>query len=500
MLGIMAALSLTASTLYATVPVVTNVVAVQRAGVKVIDIHYDAFDADGDLLKVRVEVSHSAGATYSVPAFSLSGDIGQRIAPGAGKHIVWNAGIDWDGEYSDIMRIKVIVSDGKGLPGLAWGYEVPPGGFMMGQDGGVEGIGPARHVNIPWSYWLSKYEITIQQYVDYLNMALITGEVYRDGTSSIKANGGIYTGLSAGALLINLGTSRDIVWNVNNLDVNSNRTNFPVNVTWYGAVAFAQHYGYDLPTEAEWEKAARGPDHDGLEEHQIYPWGNTLDGGKANYYNSGDPYQGGSVYRGCSPVGYYNGNQVPFGTNMVNAYGLYDMSGNVSEWCRSTVASTVESYPQLESLTNALHKLDTTAKRLLRGGGWGASYVDIWAVNPPTGSLQCYYRVSSEQNTDYPNVDSQSGGRAIRDVGFRVVRRGLSIEPSEATLPSLNNTQVFTAVGGVPSYAWSVSNSKGSVNPATGNSTTYTRLLAGTNYVTCTDAAGLTATARIIQP
>ncbi len=376
---------------------------------------------------------------------------------------------------------------------------------MMGQDGGVEGVGPARHVNIPWSYWLSKYEITIQQYVDYLNMALITGEVYRDGTT-IKANGGIYTGLSAGALLITIDTSRDIVWNVNNLEINSNRTNFPVNVTWYGAVAFAQHYGYDLPTDAEWEKAARGPDHDGLEEHQVYPWGNTLDGGKANYYNSGDPYQGGSIVRGCSPVGYYNGNQVPFGTNMVNAYGLYDMSGNMSEWCRSTVAATVESYPQLESLTNSVHKLDSAAKRILRGGGWGSGY--LWsgsrAVNPPVGSLQCYYRISSEQNTDYPNVDSISGTYAIRDLGFRVIRRSLSIQPSEATLPAQSNTQVFAVIGGVPPYAWSVENAtfpaRGAVNPTTGAVTTYTRLLAGTNYVTCTDAAGLTAWARVIQP
>jgi formylglycine-generating enzyme required for sulfatase activity len=468
----------------ATVPVVTNVVATQRADTKLIDIYYDAFDDDGDLLKARVEVSHSAGTTYSVPAFVLSGDIGKDIPPGAGKHIVWNAGIDWDGEYSDIMRVKVIVSDGKGLPGLAWGHEVPSGGFLMGQDGGVEGIGPARHVNIPWSYWLSKYEITIQDYVDYLNLALITGEAYRDGTASIRANASIYEGVPINGVLINLGTGRDIAWNVNNLEVMDGRTNFPVNVTWYGAIAFAQHYGYDLPTEAEWEKAARGPEHHGLEEHQLYPWGNTLDGGNANYHGSGDAYESqNAAYRRSTPVGYYDGNQLPFGPDMATGYGLYDMAGNMFEWVRSKRVTTVESYPQLESLTNLTHHLEgNTAYRVIRGGG-------ALANTASTTLLKCFFREHLPQQLD----------RAYDYyyVGFRVIRRSLSIDPPAATVAG---SQVFSAVGGVPPYSWSASLGTGSVNPATGHSTTYTRLGAGTNTVTCRDAAGLSATATVTQP
>ena len=63
--------------------------------------------------------------------------------------IVWNAGVDWDGEYSPLMRVKVIASDSRGYPGLQWGQEVPPGGFLLGQDGGAEGsvvgdTGPRR--------------------------------------------------------------------------------------------------------------------------------------------------------------------------------------------------------------------------------------------------------------------------------------------------------------------------------------------------------------------
>jgi formylglycine-generating enzyme required for sulfatase activity len=428
---IIAALSLTTAALHAAVPVVTNVVAQQRSGTKLVDIHYGVFDADGDRLKIRVEVSDNGGNRYSVPAFSLTGDIGENISTGANKHIVWDAGVDWDGEYSDEMRVKVIAVDAQGLPGLKWGNEIPPGGFLMGQDGGAEGSGPCRHVNIPWSYWLSKYEIRNDEYCDYLNTAVVAGEAYREGTACVRAYGNVYTGVPPAAILINLGDLRDIRWNVNNFEVCEDRTNFPVRVTWYGAVAFAQHYGYDLPTEAEWEKAARGPDHDDEDEHQVYPWGDTLQGGYANYCGSGDPWDPGYLqevgFRTVTPVGYYDGDQTPFGADMANAYGLYDITGNVFEWTRSTWTNSVETYPQQESLAERINQLTNPfSYRVARGGSWlSGSSGSSYEMGMYSEKLVCCGRLKKQRERDYGGSSVSGSLASCPDMGFRVIRRDL---------------------------------------------------------------------------
>ena len=342
-------------------PEITNVRAEQRDGTKLVDICYDAADADGDLLKIRIEVSDNDGARYSVPAFSLTGDIGEGIAPGANRHIVWDAGTDWDGEYSDKMRVKVFAVDAKGYPGLEWGDEVPPGGFLLGQDGGAEGSGPSRHVNIPWSYWLSKYEITVGQYCDFLNTALAAGRVRRDGQTAVYSIAGtnLIDRMDGQYLLCSIGDDCRIRWNVNNFEVVGNYTNYPASVTWYGAMAWANFYGYDLPTEAEWEKAARGPDHDDQDEHCLYTWGNDRSNAKAFFNSSYDRDSNSSSYfAGSRSVGYYNGNQTPIGPNMDNDFGYYDMTGNADEWTRtlaryyrnSWYTFGIATYPQQEDL------------------------------------------------------------------------------------------------------------------------------------------------------
>lgn len=384
-----------------TPPEITNVRASQRTDTKLVDIYYDAADADGDALKIRIEVSDNDGAKYSVPAFTLSGDIGEGVTPGNGKHIVWDAGTDWDGEYSDQMRVKVFAVDAQGFPGMEWGNEVPPGGFLMGQDGGAEGSGPSRHVNIPWSYWLSKYEITNQQYCDFLNAAITSGKVRIDGSAAVYSVMGtqVMPHLGGSYLLLNIGDDKDIRWNVNNFEVVGGFSNFPVRVTWYGAMMFASFYGYDLPTEAEWEKAARGPDHDDQDEHLKYPWGNDLASGCGNYKKSGDPYEN----HGTTPVGFYNGNQTPVGPDTINGYGLYDVCGNVAEWTLTTASDSfsVESYPDHDDLLSARNEpaYGVDGSSIRRGGDHGGTDIAIYAR-------------ANQRRSDYTVYN-----------GFRVIRR-----------------------------------------------------------------------------
>ena len=294
-------------------PVVSNVSAAQREGTKLVDIAYDVENPGGGLLRVSIEASDDDGGSWTVPSVSLSGDAGDNVEPGAGKHVVWDAGADWGGEYSDKMRVKVVAVASNGFPGVEWSDEIQPGGFLMGQDGGAEGAGPSRQVEIPWSYWLSKDEITVGQFCEFLNLAHSLGKLARCGYSSVwaTAGSGIVSGVDFEVPLAPIGDQHDIRWNAMRYEVVGGRTNYPAMVTWYGAKAFAEMYGCDLPCDAEWERAARGPDHEDFGTHRLYPWGDDFSPQLAN----ADP-----------------STLLPVGSFPETAYGLRDIVGNAPEW------------------------------------------------------------------------------------------------------------------------------------------------------------------------
>jgi formylglycine-generating enzyme required for sulfatase activity len=131
-----------------------------------------------------------------------------------------------------------------------------------------------------------------------------------------------------------------------------NGPNFPVvGVSWYEAAAYAQWLSqktgdrYGLPSEAQWEKAARGST--GL----VYPWGNQFDKDKCNSYEGG--------LRRTSPVGLFPGGKSP--------YGCMDMAGNVWEWCADWYG---EDYYKKSPAKNPGGP-SSGSGRVFRGGSWG---------------------------------------------------------------------------------------------------------------------------------
>jgi formylglycine-generating enzyme required for sulfatase activity len=308
--------------LLAEVPKVENIRASQLDGTKFVEILYDVEDAENDKLTIRVEISADGGERYNVPARTFEGAVGANIDPGKDKKITWNAGLDWDGEFSDKMRVRITASDGKGLPGLEWSKEIPPGGFLMGQDGGPEGSGPSIHLNIEYPYWITKYEITNKQFTEFMNLAYAANKIRTDGR--IKGFKTLQPSEQTGKSVLGLGDSQNIRWNINKFEVVKNAEHAVI-VSFTGAKSFAEFYGYDLPTEIEWEKAARGPEFDDGGEHRLYSWGNEDQG---------------SYYSGDKPVGWFNG--INTAKDVVNGYGIYDLSGN-DEWTNS-LFKTLDKY------------------------------------------------------------------------------------------------------------------------------------------------------------
>ncbi len=267
---------------------------------------------------------------------------------------------------------QVTVRDSKGAMriGPLWGFNtlvervtIPPDSasalFIMGERNRHLSNGdpnpfwhPGNPVRVE-QFDMDKYVVTNQQFADFLNLAIHSnprqifttgGKVYDPGAQVLYAQ-----------LLNTENPNGQITYDHTDslFTVIPGRESFPaIELTWDGAAAYASFFGRRLPTEAEWEFAARGNAGEsgdstltvGPDSSQttvtvgfgrLYPWGDTLDPRRCNYLGSGDPYEG----RGritSTPVGFFDGlSHGGFATRDGSSqFGVQDMAGNVWEWCQ----------------------------------------------------------------------------------------------------------------------------------------------------------------------
>jgi formylglycine-generating enzyme required for sulfatase activity len=339
-----------------TPPQVQNIRVAQRPGTMFVDILYDLVDPDSTNIYVIAEFSADGGATYGLPIFSLSGDIGP-VRPGTDRHIVWNAWNDWAGNYTTNGRIRLTADDSYSAvpepptnapgPNLVW---IPSGTFNM------QRLSPnPRNVYISRGFWMGRFEVTQGEYMDVM------------GSNPSFHRGG----------------------------------NLPVEqVTWSEARQYCQqlttreraagridtNWVYRLPTEAEWEYACRaGTTTD-------FPYGNDPNFVRLQAY---------AWYSANS-----SGRTQPVGSKVPNQWGLFDMMGNVWEWCLDYF-----NYPPVGNFTDPQgpdRSYFNFDERVIRGGGYGDGAVPGGSLGPYTLLFARWYGGG--------NAPTASNGR-----GFRVV-------------------------------------------------------------------------------
>jgi formylglycine-generating enzyme required for sulfatase activity len=272
---------------------------------------------------------------------------------------------------------------------------IPAGNVRLGQVG-VPDAEPVQDVYID-GFYIDRYEVSNANYKAFIDAGGYATEAYWNpvGWAWREANGITLPGY----------------WNDPTYHGGGTAGNepFPVNgVSWWEADAYCRWAGGRLPTEAEWEKAAKGgcethgdPGRCDVSDTPTYPWGQDLTGPRANYWRSGDPYEN----SGCTtPVGYYDGsNHDGYQTiDSPSPYGLYDVAGNVWEWCSTAWAD----YPYNPNDGRENPPVSYSACCRVQRGGSG---------NPDmaTGILRCAGRYGTDPD-----------GRGSYAFGFRCARAG----------------------------------------------------------------------------
>ena len=346
----------------------------------------------------------------------------------------FRADVNADGaiDVSDMSKVKGnLFSTVTCLPPEPEGMVlIPAGEFQMG-DAFAEGQSNELPVHTVFvdAFYMDKYEVTNGQYAEYLNAAnaqgLVTvsgGVVYQSGSDTSYPQCNTYS----------YDDDSQIHWNGSTFTITSGKQDHPMGeVSWYGAAAYANwrsardgrqscynlptwtcdfsKNGYRMATEAEWEYAARG----GVAGRR-FPWSdtNTIQHSRANYWSWSNYSYDTSPTRGYHPAFDSGGFPYtsPVGYFAPNGYGLYDMAGNVWEWCNDRYDSGYYSGSPYQNPRGPAIGSDDNCCRVFRGGSW--YYI--------ASGLRCANRGAG-----------RPGGRDYNFGGFRLV---LATDPAAPTL------------------------------------------------------------------
>jgi uncharacterized delta-60 repeat protein len=330
-----------------------EVLASQRSGSKLVDLEYDLIHGPRNFT-VKVLISNDDGLTWTVPTGSVTGDIGTNVIPGREKKIVWHAGEDWDNGFSEDMKFRVIAYEtAQDTPsGFA---PIVPGSFTMGSPDGEPGRAAdesERTVSMNKPFFLKTSEVTWSEWNAVRNQGAVYG--YTDIASGRNGS----TGDVSGNHPVTEVSWMDIVkWCNLRSEIEGKKPVYysspslnPATVVRTGIPAvhaFWNAGGYRLPSEAEWEFACRAGTTTAFHSGAITDTVTDPNLGLAGWYAANS-----------------SGNTRVVRGKTANARGLYDMHGNVREWCWDAYG-TYSSGPQWDPVTGA-----TGSLRTLRSGDW----------------------------------------------------------------------------------------------------------------------------------
>ena len=308
----------------------------------------------GTLATVTFEVVSIKRSTLQLKDVTLAGGDARRLEIETRNGVITTAAVPSGGQPPANNNIK---------PATESMVLIRAGEFQMGRNtGGSTDEKPVHTVYVD-AFYMDTYEVTNEEY----KVFLLANPQWQKGNVEARFHDGNYL--------------RD--WRGNTYP--AGKDDHPVvNVSWYAAMAYATWAGKRLPTEAEWEKAARG----GLV-GKTRPWGNTIDTTKANYNRN-------------------VGNTTPVQRYDPNPYGLYNMVGNVSEWCldkgdATFYARSPRSNPfSGGSIANVVKNFTNVSGNRVRRGG---SYLD------PEAKV----RVADRTYTDPTRTHAGIGFRCVRE-------------------------------------------------------------------------------------